>query len=100
VQYLGFASPQPYGPSYMYLIITAVILGGQRTFFGPLLGLAILTAINEAFRDLVSWVPLVYGAIVILVLRLFPDGLIATSFVRRFLDRRGAGRRAVGVPES
>jgi branched-chain amino acid transport system permease protein len=53
-----------------------------------MIGLVLLTAIAEALRDLLEWVPLIYGAILITILLFLPGGLISlpgriSSLVRK-----------------
>ena len=72
------------------LLVTMV--GGAGTIFGPLMGAATLTVINEATRWLASVVPalknvqpislIVYGVMLILIVGRLPDGL-ASLFQRR-----------------
>ena len=72
------------------LLVTMV--GGAGTIFGPLMGAAALTCINEGTRWLASVVPalknvqplslIVYGAMLILIVGRLPDGL-ASLYNRR-----------------
>jgi branched-chain amino acid transport system permease protein len=73
-------------------MLLVAMVGGAGTIFGPLMGAATLTAINEGTRWLASVVPalknvqplslIVYGAMLILIVGRLPDGL-ASLFVRR-----------------
>ena len=58
----------------LYLLIW-VVFGGLRTFHGPILGVVSLTILQELLRPLLAWVPMIYGAIIILTLIFFPEGL-------------------------
>ena len=69
----------------MFKIIAAVIIGGSRTFWGPLLGLLVLTIIQELLRDLYQIVPLIWGSIIIFTMLFLPQGL--ESFVLRLANR-------------
>ena len=93
--YNGFVAPTDYTTAFMFKIIAAVIIGGSRTFWGPLLGLLVLTIIQELLRDLYQIVPLIWGSIIIFTMLFLPQGL--ESFVLRLanrssqLDRRNLG---------
>ncbi len=68
------------------------MVGGAGTIFGPLVGAGVLHIVGEVTRDLGNLVPgvknaqplalIVYGAILILIVRYLPDGL-TSMFVRR-----------------
>ena len=59
----------------MFKLVAAAIVGGVSTFFGPILGLLYLTALEEIFRAFAEWVPLLWGASVIAVLMIWSGGL-------------------------
>jgi branched-chain amino acid transport system permease protein len=75
VHYNGFVAPTDYTSIYMFKIVASAILGGTTTFVGPIVGLIFLTLVQEIFRDLLEWLPLVYGAIIISVLLFLPKGI-------------------------
>ena len=85
--YNGFVAPTDYTTAFMFKIIAAVIVGGSRTFWGPLLGLVVLTIIQELLRDLYQIVPLIWGSIIIMTMLFMPQGL--ESFVMRVANRYG-----------
>ncbi len=58
----------------LYLLIW-VVFGGLRTFYGPIVGVVSLTLLQELLRPLVEWLPMIYGAIIILTLIFLPEGL-------------------------
>ena len=68
-------NPMDFGSILMFKLVAAAIVGGVSTFFGPILGLLYLTALEEAFRSWAEWVPLLWGASVIAVLMLWSGGL-------------------------
>ena len=71
----GAINPLDFGSILMFKLVAAAIVGGVTTFFGPLLGLLYLTALEEAFRDWAQWVPMLWGASVIFVLLMWEGGL-------------------------
>jgi branched-chain amino acid transport system permease protein len=58
----------------LYLLIW-VVVGGYRTFFGPILGVTFFTIFGEWMRVFGAWMPLVYGCILIVTLLFLPEGL-------------------------
>ena len=91
----GTINPMDFSAVLMFKVVAAAIVGGTATFFGPILGLLYLTALEEGLRTIPQWVPLLWGASVIAVLLLFPGGLEAI-FVKSLARRGGSG--AVGGP--
>ncbi|MCP8894741.1 branched-chain amino acid ABC transporter permease [Shinella daejeonensis] len=94
-------NPLDFSSVYMFRIVAAAIVGGVTTFFGPLLGLLYLTAVEELFRGIPEYVPLIWGFSVIGVLLLLPGGLetvftgewsagMRSRFARLFRMTRGA----------
>jgi len=85
----GIVSPSDFSPVIMFKVVAAAIVGGTRTFWGPILGLALLTILEELFRGYADIVPLLWGVSVILTIRLLPGGV--ETLIER-LRRRGAVR--------
>ncbi len=79
------------GPYYRYIasdmfsmdmsfnILSMVILGGQGTLIGPIVGSAIITAITESLRFAADYRMVVYAVIIILMMWVRPQGLIGAS---------------------
>ena len=77
------------------------IVGGIGTVFGPLLGSFVLHGINEVGREILGELPgltlILYGILLVLIIRLMPSGIVGwLSSVR---TRRGRAGR-VGRPGS
>jgi len=76
--YLGTISPNAFEVSRMVDVLVWVIVGGTATFYGPILGLVVLTLVNElVLRSLgVDQArPLFLGGILILAVLFLPQGL-------------------------
>lgn len=79
------------------LYLAFVVVGGSRTFAGPILGGLLLTALPEVLRALagVPWMPaalaqlftegraIVYGLLIVLAAIFFPQGMITPDLLRR-----------------
>jgi branched-chain amino acid transport system permease protein len=83
------------------LMLACVVVGGSRTFLGPILGGFVLTATPELLRWVSGWDflpksiseavkngrPFVYGLLMVLVCIFFPQGLAAPKIVDRLFPR-------------
>lgn len=75
VHYLGTVTPHQFGIGVMVFVLIWVIVGGYSTFFGPVLGVIVLTILDESFRGFQEIRPAIYGAILIAAILFLPDGL-------------------------
>jgi branched-chain amino acid transport system permease protein len=60
-----------------YILIWAIV-GGTATFYGPILGVVVLTVLNEVVLRAIGvdeMRPMFYGAILILFILFLPNGL-------------------------
>lgn len=76
--YLGTVNPNIFDVEQMVFVLIWVIVGGTATFSGPIIGLVVLTVINElVLRELgVDQArPIIYGALLILSVLFLPKGL-------------------------
>ena len=76
--YLTTVNPNRFDVGEMVFVLIWVIVGGTATVWGPIIGLMVLTAINEVvLRDIGvdELRPLFYGAILIGAMLFLPDGL-------------------------
>ncbi len=71
----GLINPLDFSSVLMFKLVAAAIVGGVTTFWGPLVGLLYLTALEEVFRDFTQWIPLLWGVSVLAVILLAEGGL-------------------------
>jgi branched-chain amino acid transport system permease protein len=75
-----------------------VILGGSRTWLGPVVGGLLLTALPELLRPVGDVRLVVFGLVILLGPVIFPGGLVTTGMLerlgRRFTSRHSPTRRA------
>ncbi|MXW92992.1 MAG: branched-chain amino acid ABC transporter permease [Rhodospirillaceae bacterium] len=90
--YVGAVNPTRFGVDQMVYVLVWAIVGGTATFHGPILGVVVLTVINEIVLrglGLDTARPLIYGAILILSVLYLPDGLESLGpRLRAWLRRR------------
>ncbi|MEM2272713.1 MAG: branched-chain amino acid ABC transporter permease [Candidatus Bathyarchaeia archaeon] len=85
--YSNFISPGAAFSFYWTLsAIAAVAIGGRRTTLGPILGAFIVVLLRQTFLTLLPGLSaLVYGILIIIVLFLFPHGII--GYIGTFLGK-------------
>lgn len=60
------------------LALTMVILGGLGNVAGAILGAVVLVSLPELFRELADYRMLIYGIVLLLLIRFRPQGLLGT----------------------
>lgn len=93
--YNGFVAPTDYTPQFMLKIIAAVIIGGNRTYWGPILGLVVLTVMEQILRDMSQLIPLIWGTTIVLTVLFMPDGL--EGRITRSLQKTSNPKHAKGA---
>jgi branched-chain amino acid transport system permease protein len=88
--FVSFISADQFGMGESFLILTMVALGGTGSIIGPIIGAIILIAIPEVFRFLNEFRGVLYGAILIFVIVLKPEGLAGVKGL--FAPASGAPR--------
>ena len=77
--YLGVISPGLFAFDEMALIIIMAIVGGYGFFIGPVLGAITIETLSEALREFGEIRMVLYGIIVLIMMRTFKDGLWGIS---------------------
>jgi branched-chain amino acid transport system ATP-binding protein len=88
----GFVTPSTFSFSQSILFVLVVIIGGAGSVAGPLVGAAIVVLLPEALSGLAEYRLLFFGALLLAVLWLAPEGVVGT--VLRLAARRRPPRRA------
>jgi len=73
--YVGGVRPSQFALHNMLYVLVWVIVGGTRTPFGPIVGVTLLTIVDEFIREFGQYRPLIYGVILIVTVRFLPTGL-------------------------
>ena len=73
--YIGTINPDRFGMESMLYVLVWTIVGGTRTFYGPIIGVVVLSILDEVFRGLAELRPALYGVLLIATMRFLPDGL-------------------------
>ena len=96
--FMGFISSTDFSFPVSIGVLSMAVLGGLGTVKGPLIGAVILTLAPEVFRFVSDYRMLVYGGLLVIMMRFQPQGLVGDdSFLQRIwmnIRRRGEeGRR-------
>ena len=88
--YVGLLSPTPMKFNEIAIIVIMVIIGGLRTFWGPVVGAIFVEILSEALRPWGETRMVLFALLVILVARAYPTGLVgfARAVARRWAMRR------------
>jgi len=94
---LGMVTPSSFNFSQSILFVLVVVIGGAGSVAGPLVGAAIVVMLPEMVSGLAEYSQLLFGALLLLVLWLAPDGIVGG--VARFIkQRRPLHAPATGAP--
>ena len=93
--YLGSINPNQFAVGIMVYVLVWVIVGGTATFIGPIIGVTVLSLVNEWFRAFEIWRPLVYGCILIVSIMFLPTGLESLPAKIRSSVSRWRGKEAL-----
>ncbi len=85
-QYLLFVNPQVFTFLTSTDLLIYAMVGGLASFWGPVLGAGLLTALGEQLFSVGYWKTLVYAAILMVVIMVLPGGLV--DLPRRLRARR------------
>lgn len=86
---VGFISPEVFDFSIMINTLLMVIAGGIGTVIGPVVGAILFTQLPEFLRFVDDWRLVIYGGILVLLVRFLPRGLWG-SLVALLRSRRRA----------
>jgi branched-chain amino acid transport system permease protein len=92
--------PGQYSFDFVISVLAFVVVGGRRSLFGPILGVAFLVLLPEIARPFAAYRPMMTGLIMVMVVNYMPSGLADTailSFKKHRVDRpaRANGERHV-----
>lgn len=88
--YIRFLSPPQFGLGPSILLVIAIVLGGLRSIYGAVVGVAIVRLLPEVFESFAEHSVLVYGVAIVVVTVLMPGGIYGAG---RDLWRRLRARR-------
>ena len=91
--YIGLLSPSPMKFNEMAMIIIMVVVGGLRTFPGPIIGAIFIELLSELLRGLGEIRMVLFALLVLVVVRAYPAGLLGLAAAAlSVLRNRGPAR--------
>jgi branched-chain amino acid transport system permease protein len=98
-QYISTLDPTAFSFLFTIYILIYMIVGGQNSFLGPVVGAAFLTLVPEVARPLKSYMPLLFAAILIVIIFFMPEGLVGLPKRLSRLSRRSPAQPEAGPTE-
>lgn len=74
--YYTYMVPNVFNATVSNNLLTSVVLGGVSSVTGPALGTTILTFTPEVLRFLSNWRLAIYGLVLVIIMRVRPEGLM------------------------
>src|SRR5512136_766743 len=90
--FLTFIMPQNFGFPMSIVILSMVVFGGIGTRWGPLVGAVILGVLPEFSRPIMEYRTLIYGVLLLGMMRFQPGGLLGPESILSKLCRRSVYR--------
>ncbi|MCC8977422.1 branched-chain amino acid ABC transporter ATP-binding protein/permease [Bradyrhizobium acaciae] len=86
----GYISPSSFPFLQSVLLLFAVMVGGAGSALGPVIGAALVVLLPEVLSDLAEYRLLAFGALLFVVLRAAPSGIVglAEQLAAKFLPAR------------
>ena len=91
VHYIGTVTPNQYGIGFMVFILIWLIVGGYKTIYGAIMGVVVLSILDEVFREFTVIRPALYGIVLIVFILYLPAGLesIPQKIINKFRKNSG-----------
>ncbi|WP_281746048.1 branched-chain amino acid ABC transporter permease [Thermanaerovibrio acidaminovorans] len=86
--YMRFISPGDFGFPVSVMFLSMVVLGGMGTLWGPVVGAVVLGILPEVFRPIMEYRMLLYGALLLGMIRFQPGGLLGDQSLAMRVFRR------------
>ena len=89
--YTLFIDPEAFGVGRSLFVMLYAVFGGLASFWGSVVGAAILSVLPELLRWVKDWREILYGLLVLLMMLVRPQGLLDPTLLARISAR---GERA------
>ncbi|MDD5761813.1 MAG: branched-chain amino acid ABC transporter permease [bacterium] len=87
---VGLITPHDFNLGFMFLLVMFTVVGGTDYFWGPVVGVIVISLVAEVLRDFGQYETLGYGFILVLALLFMPKGIcgLAEGIFRSFRKER------------
>lgn len=86
--YFRYINPNSFGFMRSIEILSMVVLGGMGKISGSIVGAAVLTAAPELLRSISAYRQLIYGALLVIMMIVRPEGILGDADVKLPLQRK------------
>lgn len=85
-----YISPDSFKQTVSVMFLTMLLFGGTASMSGPIIGVTIVSLLNEALRPASSYKMLVYGVLLLFVILIFPGGILGVmrSMKEKIIQKR------------
>lgn len=73
---IGYISPDTFIHAQSVLILTMLLFGGAGSFYGSIIGAAVITVMTELLQQFSEYQTLIYGVFILVVVLYMPGGLV------------------------
>jgi branched-chain amino acid transport system permease protein len=91
-----YVSPDTFGLSVMFLLLAMVIIGGQDSIWGAIVGAALLIAARNLLTGIQTYQQLIYGGLIVATVVFAPHGLAGAAVALR--RRLGVRWPSIRIP--
>lgn len=104
--YIRFIGPDISNPGLTFEFLLFLLIGGQATIAGPLVGTLLANGLTESLQFMQEYRMVVFGILLILIVRFFPGGLagetriLITKLEKRFNKGKKSGTNVPSKGES
>jgi branched-chain amino acid transport system permease protein len=97
-----FITPGSASPNLSIVVLAGLVIGGSGTIVGPIIGVAVVSGANQFFGSFDKYQGLIYGALLVVVAAIMPDGVVGTlkSRIDRLAGKGTADGPAAQPPEA
>lgn len=91
-QYISTINPTAFGFLFTIYVIIYLVVGGMKSFIGPIIGAFIFTILPEVLRPLKEFQPYFFAGALMLIIFFMPEGLVGLPkrimlFCNRYLKK-------------
>lgn len=78
--YIRFLGPPMSHPNITFDFLLALLIGGQATLMGPMVGALMVTTVTESLQFMQSYRMVIFGPFLIIAVMFFPGGLVGAYY--------------------
>ncbi|PID04216.1 branched-chain amino acid ABC transporter permease [Sporosarcina sp. P2] len=96
--FIHVVSPETFNFTMSVTILTMVMIGGQGSIIGAVLGASLLTIFSEALRATPELRMLIYGLLIVIMMMFFPRGIMGIiNYYRKQIEKRALLKKMKGA---